>query len=245
MTEAGPNHDDLNVRTGWLRRFGIAATALAAVALAGTCVVPLVPIWPCVLFEHFRVQYAAGGLAVVACAAAFRVHGYFDAAAFATLLHMLWVAPDLCNAPSPMPSDGAQVRVLVLNVHTESSGFDQVRRLIEEVRPDVIGLVEVDRRWLDGIAPAVAGYAGRLEKPRDDNFGVALYARAPLAGSIEELASPLSSVVASMTVDGTSLGILLIHPSPPISGVAVVAQGTADACDDRPTSRTALRRGAS
>jgi endonuclease/exonuclease/phosphatase (EEP) superfamily protein YafD len=127
-------------------------------------------------------------------------------------------------ARRPIPDDGAAVRVLILNVHTENDGFDQVRRLIEEVRPAVIGLVEVDRRWLAAIAPAVAGYPGRLEQPRGDNFGIALYARGPLAGSIEALGGSLPSVVASVTVDGTRLDIVLIHPLPPIDAAAVAAQ---------------------
>jgi endonuclease/exonuclease/phosphatase (EEP) superfamily protein YafD len=234
MKPAGPPAADLKVRGSWPKRLGVATAALAAVALVGACLVPLVPVWPCVLFEHFRVQYAAGGLIVVGCTAAFRMRGYFDVAALATLVQLIWIAPDLCGSPQPIPSDGAPIRVLVLNVHTESSGFDRVRRLIEDVRPDVIGLVEVNQRWLDAIAPAVAGYTGRLEQPRDDNFGVALYARQPLTGSIEQLGSPLPSVVASVTVDGAVLGALLIHPLPPIGASAVVAQRDGfDAVADR------------
>jgi len=37
------------VRGGWLSRLGVAMTALAVVALVGMCIVPLVPIWPCML----------------------------------------------------------------------------------------------------------------------------------------------------------------------------------------------------
>jgi len=224
MKATAPAGVDSNTRGSWFRRRGVAATALAAVALVGMCVVPLVPIWPCMLFEHFRVQYAAGGLVVAGCAAALRMRGYFDAAALAALIHLIWITPDLGGSPRPIPSDGVPIRVLALNVHTESSSFAQVRQLIEEVRPDVIGLVEVDQRWIDALAPAVAGYVGRLEKPRGDNFGVALYARAALDGSIEELGSPLPSVVAGVTVGDARLGILLIHPPPPISESALDAQ---------------------
>ncbi len=224
MQPSAPAGVDSQARGGWPKRLGVAATALAAVALVGMCVVPLVPIWPCMLFEHFRVQYAAGGMVVVACAAALRMRGYFDTAALATLVHVIWIAPDLCGSSRPLPTDGTPLRVLALNVHTESSSFAQVRQLIADVRPDVIGLVEVDQRWLDAIAPAVAEYVGRLEQPRADNFGVALYARQPLSGSIEELASPLPSVVASVTVGDARVGILLIHPPPPISESALDAQ---------------------
>lgn len=239
MKPAGPPEVDPNVRGSGPKRLGVATTALAAVVVVGACLVPLVPVWPCVLFEHFRVQYAAGGLAVVGCAAALGVRGYFDAAALATIVQLIWIAADLCGTPRPIPADGAPIRVLLLNVHTESSGFDEVRRLIEDVRPDVIGLVEVDRRWLDAIAPAVAGYPGRLEQPRNDNFGVALYARGPLAGSIEALGSPLPSVVAHATVGDARLGVVLVHPLPPMDAAAVAAQRDAlDAAADRARQMT-------
>jgi endonuclease/exonuclease/phosphatase (EEP) superfamily protein YafD len=226
---------DPGARDRWPRRLTVAAIALCAVACAGAYLVALVPVWPCVLVEHFRVQLAAGGLIVAACAAAVRVPGYLDAAAVSTVLQLIAIAPDLCRTPAAIPAGGAALRVLVLNVHTESSSFDRVRRLIDDVRPDVIGLVEVDQRWLEALAPAVAGYPDRVEQPRGDNFGVALYARrpvggAPLTGGIERLGGSLPSVVASVTVGDAPLGgdarlgIILVHPLPPISGAALAAQ---------------------
>jgi endonuclease/exonuclease/phosphatase (EEP) superfamily protein YafD len=136
----------------------------------------------------------------------------------------VWLAADLCSAPGPLPADGASVRVLVFNVHTESSSFAEARRLIEDTRPDVIGLVEVDRRWLAALAPVLTGYAGRLESPRSDNFGVALYTRRPLSGSIERFASELPSAVAQLAFGGAELAIVLIHPPPPVSSRALAAQ---------------------
>lgn len=202
---------------GWLARRARTVTAIGCVALVAMVLVPLVPVWPCVLFEHFRVQYIAGGLALVCGTAAFGMRGYFDAALIAMMAQVLWVAPDLCRGRRPLPLDGARLRVLVLNVHTASSSFDEVRQLIEDVRPDIVGLLEVDERWLRGVAPVVAQFAGRLEQPRGDNFGVALYTRAPLVGSIEELGSSLPSVVGSVTLRGASFSVVLIHPVPPVS----------------------------
>jgi endonuclease/exonuclease/phosphatase (EEP) superfamily protein YafD len=150
-----------NLWNGWPRLVAFVATAIAVVGLAASCVLPLVPTWPCVLLEHFRVQYVAVGIVVVAGAAALRMRGYFDLAAIATLVNLVWIAPDLCGSSGEIPDGGVPVRVLVLNVHTESSSFDEVARLIDDVKPDIVGLVEVDERWLRGVAPAVAQFAGR------------------------------------------------------------------------------------
>ena len=83
---------------------------------------------------------------------------------------------------------GLPLRVLVLNVHTESSGFAEVRRLIADAQPDVVGLVEVDERWLAAWRPRCR-LSGRLERRAADNFGVALYSRAAARRRDRELGS--------------------------------------------------------
>jgi endonuclease/exonuclease/phosphatase (EEP) superfamily protein YafD len=217
---------------GWPRRIALAAAALAVIGAVASCVVPLIPIWPCDLFEHFRVQYFVVGAIVAASAGGLRMGVWCDAAVFATLIHGLWLAPDLCA--SARTSDGDHVRVLVLNVHTEASSFAEVRALIDDLHPDVIGLVEMDERWIAGVAPAVASYRGRLERPRPDNFGVALYTREPLVGSIEELGGLLPSAVAEVTVGTARFNAILIHPFPPMSAAALAAQrDELDAVADR------------
>jgi len=211
-------------RPGWPLRLAIAAAAIGCVGLVATWVVALVPVWPLALFEHFRVQWIAGGLVLVGCTAALRMRGYVDAALIATIGHLLWIAPALCRMPRPVPPNGIAVRVLLLNVHTESSSFDEVARLIRDVHPDVVGLVEVDRRWLHGLAPALTPFAGRIEDPRDDNFGVALYTRGPIAGSAEDLGGSLPVVVASTTAGGATFSLVLLHTLPPASSAALAAQ---------------------
>lgn len=106
-----------------------------------------------------------------------------DAAAFATLVHLCSLLP--VSPTARMPGHGTRVRVLVLNVLQTSSSFADVRRLIDDVDPDVIGLVEVDQRWLDALAPSLVEYAGRIEAPRDNYSGPALYARGPATGAVD------------------------------------------------------------
>ncbi len=220
---------------GWLRRLAVAAVSLATIAVVAACVLPLIPVWLCSLLQHFRVQYAVVGAIVVAAAAALRIRGYVDAAAIATLIHLWWITPDLASEPRPL-RDGAALRVLVLNVHTESASFDQVRRLIDDVQPDVIGLLEVDQRWLDALTPALTGYPGRLIRPRNDNFGIALFARLPLTGAIELLGGELPSIVAHLVLDRAPLDLVLTHPIPPISADALAAQrAQLDAVAERAT----------
>jgi endonuclease/exonuclease/phosphatase (EEP) superfamily protein YafD len=207
------------------------------VAVAVACGGSLVPIWPLSLLEHFRLQYVIAGVAIVGCAAALRLRGWFDAAAIVTLVHFAFVAPDLCRTPRPIPVGGVRVRVLLLNVLTENRGFAAVRRLIDDTRPDVIALIEVDARWLAALAPSTVRYAGRLEAPRGDNFGVALYTRGPLDGSIETLGGSLPGAVATTHLGALRLGLILVHPLPPVRSASLVAQrAVLDAAADRARS---------
>ena len=187
----------------FLQKLGVAAVSLAALGLAIVCVVSWIPIWPCSLLEHFRVQYVASGLVVIAAGAALQIRGYTDLAVIATLISALPVVPDVTRTTRPLPPNGARIRVLSLNVHTESTSYDQVRRLIADENPDVVALVEVDQRWLTQLAPALTAYTGRIEAPRPDNFGIALYARGDVTGSADELATPLPTITASVSLAGT------------------------------------------
>jgi endonuclease/exonuclease/phosphatase (EEP) superfamily protein YafD len=214
------------VRRSLGMRLAITAVALAATGLAALCVVPWIHAWPFVLFEHFRLQYVMLGAVVVVAAAALRVRAYFDVALIATLGHLLPIAADLTTNRRVVPSDAVPIRVLVLNVHTSSSSFDRVKQLIADENPDVIGLIEVDDRWLAAVAPAVAGYTGRIEHPRPDNFGVALYARGKLVGSVAELGSRLPNVTADVTLGDARFHVILTHPIPPVSPAALAQQET-------------------
>jgi len=206
------------------RRIAIAAGRLSTIAIVASVALPLVPVWPCALLEHFRVHYVVVGVAVVAAVAALRMRGWFDAALISTLATLCLVVPGLGGAPRPLPDGGVPVRVLVLNVHTSNRAFDRVGALIEELAPDVVGLVEVDQRWIDALAPALTGYAGRIEEPRADNFGVALYARRPLAGGVELLGGTLPTAVATLDLGGATLAFLLTHPLPPVRSAQLDAQ---------------------
>lgn len=202
------------------RRLAATAVRLAVVGVIASVVLPLIPAWPLSLFEHFRFQYLWGALPIVVACGALGLRGWFDAALIATLVNALWVVPDLSRDARPLPA-GPPLRVLVFNVHTSSSGFAAVRALIAERQPDVLGLVEVDARWLAELAVA---FPYKIEEPRHDNFGVALYSRLPMTGAIEKLGSLLPTAVATVDVQGTQLGVVLTHPIPPVGGEVLAMQ---------------------
>ena len=193
------------------------AVVVATVAAAGFVLVGLlafVPVWPCSLIEHFRVQYLLGGIAIVAGAWCTRL---FDAALIAWLIDFAAVAPHMHGAHTDR--DGVHVRILWANVLATNTHFDRVRALIAETQPDVVALTEVYGPWASEIAPALAGYE-KLEDLRPDFFATGVYVRGKLDGAIEHVGSDLPTIVADVVLPRVQFTMVVTHPWPPVNGWA-------------------------
>lgn len=208
------------------RRVAAVAACLVVTGFCSAVLVSFVPVHPFSLAEHFRLQLLLGGIAVAALAGALALGAgwldarWFDAAMFALLVDACVIVPDLTSARRAAPASeaaAAPVRILFVNVHTSSRGYAAVRRLIADERADVVALVETDARWLRELAPALEAYPARIEAPRDDNFGMALYARGPLTGAAEHLAATVPAILAETTISGARVAVSLLHPVPPVT----------------------------
>ena len=153
-----------------MKRIAAVTCVFAAVGFVLAGVFAFVPIWPCSLIEHFRVQYLFVGIAVVA-AASWLAPRWFDAALVALLVDLAIIAPDL--GATAHDKQGTHVRVLFSNVHASNTSYDKVAALIADTKPDIVALVETRAPWFEKLAPALAGFQ-RIEHEREDNFGLGL-----------------------------------------------------------------------
>jgi endonuclease/exonuclease/phosphatase (EEP) superfamily protein YafD len=193
------------------------ATRLAALA---TLAIPLslYPAYPLTLLEHFRLQLLFGAAVVVLFAAALRVALWFDLASCNTVLAFVLVAPALAPAPPPVSTEGVRVRVLLSNVLTSNRDLDGLGALVAETSPDLIALLEPNATWFARLRPMLRDYPSKIEIDNEANFGIALYARAPMRAALELLGSRQPSVVASVALAGAApLSVILTHPVPPIT----------------------------
>lgn len=206
------------------RLFSLAFVAVVALVRLGVLVgllslVSLLPWHPFELLEHFRLQLLVGCAAVALAAALLRQRGWFDVAALCLLLNLLLVTPGLSGAAPAGPADGVRVRLLLANVHTSNRDYAAVARAIAELRPDVVALVEPNRRWFAALGPALAGYTAQREQDDPGNFGLGLYVRGEMSSKIERLGSELPNLVARITLSSTPavpFHLVLTHPIPPI-----------------------------
>ncbi len=174
--------------------------------------------WLLELTAHFRLQLAAAltTLALVAGLGG-RRRWAIGAGGLAAVNALLVLAAARPNVVGHIAPNVPRIRVLSLNVHTANTRSDLVRELVARVQPDVLVLLEVNARWLAELEPLRRQYPHVLADPREDNFGIALFARfAPQSAELVNLGDAgVPSVVADFSFGGRSLRILGTHPLPP------------------------------
>ncbi|MGH8196965.1 MAG: endonuclease/exonuclease/phosphatase family protein [Steroidobacteraceae bacterium] len=115
--------------------------------------------------------------------------------------------------------DGAVAKLLVSNVYLQNREYQRLARLIDEERPDIVGLLEVNSRWLDELPALRRDFPYRLEAPDQVFVGLALYSKLPLADPrivrFGEFATP--AIVATIQMPGGAFEIILAHTLPPMS----------------------------
>jgi len=137
----------------------------------------------------------------------------------------LW--PYLPIAPRAVPtaslaqaSDSAShLRILVINVWIKNRQAARLLQLVQATRPDVVLALEPDAWWVHALAPLHASYPYRVELPRADAYGLALYSRLPLADTQVQnlLQRGVPSVRTHLRLpDGRQITFFGVHPTPPI-----------------------------
>mgnify|MGYP002777003521 CR=1 FL=1 len=142
-------------------------------------------------------------------------------------LHLVRIWPFTPLAPKEMRfarprADGAEVTLLSANVLMQNDRFGAVRDLIDGADPDVVLLMETDRRWLDALMPALSRYPTLLHEPRDDCYGLVFATRLPVeeARIVHLTPDRKPAVFAALaTPSGRPFRFVGLHPQPPVPGV--------------------------
>jgi endonuclease/exonuclease/phosphatase (EEP) superfamily protein YafD len=133
----------------------------------------------------------------------------------------MWPYTPLHAAQAPSARDCAPEDGLSLVVANLRESDEGAARFLEEVRrtrPDLVFVVEVDPRWVEALRPLHEDYPHRVLHPRDDFWGLALYAR---IGLVEPEVRHLLTGYAPSLRTGLRLGSGAVvefhglHPKPP------------------------------
>ena len=174
--------------------------------------------WLLELFTHFRLQFAAGALAIMLCAAGSRR----PRIAFASLL--IFAANAWPLLPYLMPgaivahAGESSVRIMFANVRRVNENYQAVFDLVESEQPDIVGFAEVDEKWLQELSGLHGQYPYSVLHPEADAHGLALYSRIPIH---ERAASPYleGGTQTAIIVDiiPANVTLYLAHPQSPVS----------------------------
>jgi len=135
--------------------------------------------WVLDIFDHFRLHYAAGALLLGLMAWWTARHRWALGCLIALVIN-LTLSPDVWSfnrTPVSTTDTETRIRAASINVLTSNRQYAKVIELIQIENPDVALLLEVDALWMAELSVLSDRYKLITSRPRNDNFGIALYAR--------------------------------------------------------------------
>lgn len=175
--------------------------------------------WSLDLFAHFRVQYFAG-----LCTLGFlmlllkhrRTGSIFCAFAVVNLATILPLYLPFVNNH---PSETKTTRAMLLNVNTSMGNPGRVKEVIKEIDPDFVVLEEINADWVSKLQWLSTSHSNSIVEPREDNFGIGLYSRLPLAQAriVNIGTAGVPSIVAVVRTGQGLVTVIATHPLPPRS----------------------------
>lgn len=173
-----------------LRRSLAASLCVAGSFLIVVTVLPLFESneWWVRIWDFPRAQIAAAGLLVLPALllASSRIGRSTRAIAVLLAAATLWQGISMLPytplggvdvASITEPEAGDCVGVLVANVYMENQRHAAVRETIEREDPDIVFVVENDRRWSAALEPLIERYPHVLDEPLDNTYGLLFMTR--------------------------------------------------------------------
>ena len=117
-------------------------------------------------------------------------------------------------------NDSPSLTVFHANLLSQNRQTQALMALIKNQQPDIIGLQEVNARWLSHFKNELSIlYPHVLAIPRKDNFGILLAAKKPFINIKQIQTGPYSTptIQAQIKVDEKVIQLLYSHPVPPIN----------------------------
>lgn len=171
------------------------------------------------LFSHFTVQYFLGLLAVSTILSIMKFWKSALTFFLFSLMNLIFILPLYLGKETQLSANNHSFRLLLLNVHTQNDKHNLVKDLIISENPDIIVLQEINRQWLKQLSYLGSSHSHQLVETREDNFGIGVFSKFPLADGKIEYIKPAEVPTTICTVKSPEADFRLIatHPLPPIN----------------------------
>lgn len=200
---------------GLLMAAGTVACAATLCGFLGRCW------WFFDLFSHFRVQYAAGLTLIALFLLLIKRRNPTPSIVFvlAACLNAATVIPlylGLHRRPTPCP---ITLRAMLVNVNTRLGNPRCVLQAIRSADPDILLLEEIDARWVSELSPLTRSYPFRCMQTREDNFGIGLFSKLPIAEHevVYIGTAGVPTIIATLDTGTGPLQVIGTHPLPPVN----------------------------
>ena len=181
------------------------------------------------LCSHYRVQMAVVGLLFCLLLwrepqpmlAKYRRLRWRSFAFIPVIIHVMFIVGwYLPGQPLFSAGSGMQpMRLLISNVHTSNTKYEELIALIEREQPDVVTLCEINQNWATALEAVHEQFPYRVVIPRSDNFGIAILSRHYIIrNDVFSLgdAQPPAIEVSIWSDDHRELTIVAAHTYPPV-----------------------------
>ena len=199
---------------------------LAAIGLAviTACVFAARRWWAFELLTHFRVQYVAAGVVLIALALLLGLTWTALAAATAALPHLiaaktLFLAPPRPASMNGAASEGPALRLTTLNLYRANRHSDRAVAFLREQNPDILVIQEAEHSWLERLHELAAPYPFAAPAGWRSGGSVLLFSRHPVVHAEPfDIAGPgLDFLRVDLLVDGHRLVLFPVHLESPES----------------------------
>lgn len=188
---------------------------LGLLALLGLSLVPLFGAWPGDMIAPFRVQLAIAALIGLGVAVALRGPRVIGLAGVLVAISVLPMALRVIDRPVlAETAPGRAVSLMFSNVLANNREFGKVTALVRSEDADIFAAAETTADWVAALDGLKDRYPYSFAPTDLGVFGVALYAKRPLAGTIERVGQrglPL------LRADFGDMVVYVAHPMPPAS----------------------------
>ena len=171
------------------------------------------------VLSHFQVQYLFFSSLSVVFFALIQQKTWFRASILSFLLAFIQVVPWYFGGLKGDSSATESAKILISNVNTANRGYREVMALVNGQNPDIVGLIEVSKLWLNKLSELEKTYPYTIFHPRDDNFGLAIFSRHPLSEKSVKIfgRSAVPTLVCKIEKNGKKSNFILTHALPPLS----------------------------
>ena len=183
--------------------------------------------WTIRVFDYPRLQKFT--LLTLACILfIFIEKNNFTIMLFASLLvsaiYLLWVIipytvigkkmiDEVKLRPDEKPLD-----IMVYNVLQYNEEHQKLVDLLKKRNPDIVFLLETNKKWMESIKEATDEYQYKIEVPLENTYGLLFYSKLPVKHKeINYLISDeIPSIVADIEYNKQTLRMYGLHPTPPV-----------------------------